>query len=511
MTKKQKSNFIHYALLTLIIIMAVFLRVYQIDSAPAGIYPDEANNGTNAYDAQLSNNYQWFYPDNNGREGLYLNMMAIFFKFFGVSFLTLKLTSIVMGVLTVLGVYFLTKELFLEKRRMALIASYLTAVSFWAIMFSRIGFRAITMLPILTFSTYFLLRGIRKNKKIDYIIGGFIFGLGFHTYIAFRIAPLVFAVLIFFFILSKQNFLKKSWAGLLLFGTFAFVSLMPMLWTFQQHPEYLNSRTGDVSVFAENETPLTETLSKTIILSLAKFNFYGDQNWRHGYPPYPTLEAIVGLTFAIGLFSSIFIFFKLFYLRIFKKMQNRKLAIHAFLLAWFVGFLAPEFMTTEGLPHALRSIGVLPVVYIFSALTFDYILEHTEKYAPKFVKIVSIILIVILLFIGIFNVSKYHLFWARETQQAEAFNKPLTDIALFVQSLPAEQNKYVFFDGPLEQLPVRLLNEQKDNLFLLYKNEVNKINFQNNPIILTSHQDENLVKEITNQAFQKNKQINIHR
>jgi hypothetical protein len=63
----------------------------------------------------------------------------------------------------------------------------------------------------------------------------------------------------------------------------------------------------------------------------------------------------------------------------------------------------------------------------------------------------------------------------------------------------------------LEQLPVRLLNEQKDNLFLLYKNEVNKINFQNNPIILTSHQDENLIKEIINQAFQENKQINIHR
>lgn len=136
------KNKIHLILLTLIIILAAILRIYNIDSAPAGIYPDEANNGTNAYDAQLNNDYQLFYPDNNGREGLYINLIAFSFKFFGVNMLTLKLASILMGILTVLGVYFLSKELFIGKPRLTLIASYLTAVSFWAINFSRIGFRA---------------------------------------------------------------------------------------------------------------------------------------------------------------------------------------------------------------------------------------------------------------------------------------------------------------------------------------------------------------------------------
>lgn len=498
----MNKNKIHIILLTLIIILAAFLRIYHINSAPAGIYPDEANNGTNAYDAQLNNNYQWFYPDNNGREGLYINLIALSFKFFGVSIFTLKLTSILMGILTVLGVYFLCKELFIGKPRLALIASYLTAVSFWAINFSRIGFRAILMLPITTFSAYFLLRGIRENKKIYYIIGGFIFGLGFHTYIAFRIAPPLFLILIVFFIISQKKFICEKWFGLVLFGIFAFISTLPMLITFKQHPEYLNSRTGDVSIFSVTDENIATTLTKTIGLSLGKFNFYGDQNWRHNYPPHPILEPFVGVMFLIGIFTLAFIFFKLLFVRFKNKTQNKRLVTYTFLLAWFVAFLAPEFMTIEGLPHALRSIGTLPVVYIFAAYTLNYIIDYSEKFSSKIHKIVFAITIILLIYVGIFNSLKYHVYWANEVEQARSFDKSLTDIAFYVQKLPAETTKYVFGD-PLKRLPIELLNEKTPNLIFLYEQEVEKIDFTKELIIITTNNEE-LLKLISENAIKKN-------
>ena len=63
----EKNKIIYLTIFILIIILGITLRIYNINNVPSGIYPDEANNGTNAYDAQINNTYKWFYPDNNGR------------------------------------------------------------------------------------------------------------------------------------------------------------------------------------------------------------------------------------------------------------------------------------------------------------------------------------------------------------------------------------------------------------------------------------------------------------
>jgi len=496
----KKNKIIHFTILGLIILLATVVRVYNIDAVPAGIYPDEANNATNAYDAQLNDNYEWFYPDNNGREGLYLNFMAIIFKFFGVSILTLKLPSITMGVLTVIGVYFLCRELFISKPRLALIASYLTAASFWAVNFSRIAFRAIMMLPILTFSFYFIFRGIRTNKWWNFALAGFIFGLGFHTYIAFRIAPALLGVLFILLLLQYGTQLfKQHWKNAIIFILFTILSAFPIFYTFHTHPEFLNSRTSDVSVFANNDNDLIATLTETVTASLLKFNVYGDQNWRHGYPPYPTLEPFVGIMFIGGIFLSTIIFFIYLYRRSFKRIHNRKLITHGLLLAWFFAFLAPEFLTTEGLPHSLRSIGVLPVVYIFAAFFINFIIERAHKYSYKIYFTTSVLMLTLLLLSGFCSIIKYHVYWATEPKQAQAFNKSLTDIAHHIKTLPPKTQKYVIA-GPLQRLPIQLLNETTHNLSFLYTNEINDIDTTKDFFVLLSDKDDSVINNLSNKT-----------
>ncbi len=98
--------------LVAIMALAVFFRLWQINSIPPGLYPDEAMNGNNALEAIHTGDYKVFYPENNGREGLFINIQALSIKIFGNEPWALRLVSALFGILTVLGVFFLARELF---------------------------------------------------------------------------------------------------------------------------------------------------------------------------------------------------------------------------------------------------------------------------------------------------------------------------------------------------------------------------------------------------------------
>jgi 4-amino-4-deoxy-L-arabinose transferase-like glycosyltransferase len=468
---------LHYIIFALIILLGFFVRIYHIDSVPSGIYPDEANNGTNAFDAQQTNIYPWFYPDNNGREGLFINLIAILFKLFGVNIITFKLPAIIMGTLTVIGVYFLSRELFISRPRLALIAAYLTATSYWAVNFSRICFRANMMVPILVFLFYFLFKAIRTRKPLYFAIAGALCGLGFHTYIAYRITPVL--VFIFFVLFAIQqgfsHFIKRYWKGLLLFLISMFLIFAPMGYTYYTHPEYLTSRTGDISVFAVKDASLTQTLTHTIIASLLKYNIAGDNNWRHNFPPYPLLEPYAGLMFLGGIITSIGLFFLFLFRRYRFNVRNRAFVVHGFLLAWFVGFLAPEFLTTEGLPHALRSIGTIPVVFIFAAFFITVLLERSQKHSHLLFVVTSVMTIALLIYSGFFDMIKYHVFWATNVNQAYAFNKNLTDMGRLVHDLPQNEAQIYIVAGHMDLLPVKILTTNRTDTHYIYENDLAQI------------------------------------
>lgn len=483
MTEKNKKIAVYF-LLFLIVAFGFFLRIYHINTAPPGIYPDEAVNGSDALQANDSGNYQWFYPANQGREGLFMNLIAFLFKFFGVSILNLKLPSIIFGTLTILGTYLLTKEMF-KKERVALISAFFVATSFWAINFNRISFRA-NMLPfVLVFGFYFLFRGIRTKKYLDFIIGGFIFGIGMHTYIAWRIAPFILILGIIPFIWSYDNFLKEYWKKFLVFIIFAAIAAFPMFYTFYAHPEYFESRSDSISILSQsvNQGNLVGTFFKSLGLSLIKYNFVGDQNWRHNFPPYPILDYLTGTAFLFGI---IYVFVRIFQLlkeRFSAKIKNPKLAIYFFLVLWFFIMLAPEFMTAESLPHALRSIGTLPVVLIFSALTIEYLLSKLDWNRSAFAKELIILVYVIILASGAFNAIKYHIVWANKVETARAFESNVTDIIDYTSKLPKDQEIFAPL-GNMQRVPVRIFNWYNPNFHDMSPNEILNIAPKTNNFIV---------------------------
>lgn len=488
MLTKKKS----IILLVLILALGFFLRFWNIENTPPGIYPDEAVNGVDAMNALRHGQWQWFYEANNGREGLIMNINAILFNFLGVTILALKLPNIIFGTLTILGIYLLAKEMF-NSRRLGLIAALLVSSAFWSLIFSRMAFRA-NMLPlVLAFSFYFLWKGIRTKKYLPFIWGGLIFGIGLHTYIAFRIAPLILVVVLATFMINRKRFLQEYWKYILVFVFFTSVSAAPMLYTFYQHPEYIQSRTSNVSVFNPevNKGHLVQALAKSIGLSVVKYNLWGDQNWRHNYPPYAILDPITSMAFTFGFVFVVLRFIHLWSLRIYRGERHERLETYTFLLAWFFVMLIPEFMTAEGNPHALRSIGTLPVVFIFSALTFEYFFRKGEQHTPLFRKIVVFISVFMLLFIAIFNSVKYHYFWANQKKVAESYDANIWEVSNRVKAIPDTKEVAIVVEV-MQRIPIQLFNWERPNVHYYYPSEIDQINSTNDnlEIILTDYNEE---------------------
>lgn len=505
---KLNRNYTTWLLIGAIVICAFFLRAYKIENIPAGIYPDEAVNGTDALLANETGKYKLFYTSNYGREGLFINLQAITIKLLGNTVLGLKLWSIIFGTLTVLGVFLLAKELF-RSTRAGLIASFFTAFSYWAINFSRIGFRA-NMVPfILVFTFYFLMKGLRTKRYSDFILSGLIFGLGIHTYIAFRVSPLVMILLLATLIISYENFLKSYWRQIIVFIVAMTITAAPMLLDFFYfHPEHYASRTGGISVLNPevNKGNLIGVLIQTFGLSLAKYNFWGDQNWRHNYPPYPILNPVVGISFLMGLLYCIYKFFRLLWLRFFHKVREEKLVTYSLILSWFFVLLIPEFLAYEGNPHALRAIGTIPVVFIIATIPVLWLFGKIPHFGFGLRTAVISFIAAAFVFVGLFDSIKYLVFFANNPQQHGAFDARFKNIANYLISLPPDLKKYVIAnaggkemeDGlPVTAHPIKYLTHGKvENLSFLKKSDSSAVQTSRPAVFILMSYDQAIINDI---------------
>jgi 4-amino-4-deoxy-L-arabinose transferase-like glycosyltransferase len=173
-----------------IVILGFLLRVIFLETIPNGFFPDEASNAYDAYSIihTLSDQYGEFLPAyfksaNDYREGLYMYLMVPFIKVFGLNVFGARMTSAVIGTLTVLVLYYLTKEIF--SRHVALFSALLLAISPWHIHFSRITFRAILFPLLFCVTLLIFLRSLETPKLIP--ISGILFAISIYTFYSARV------------------------------------------------------------------------------------------------------------------------------------------------------------------------------------------------------------------------------------------------------------------------------------------------------------------------------------
>ena len=133
-----------------ILLVAAALRLPALTATPPGLHYDEAANGVLAGDIGLRGERPVFIASYTGKEVLFFYLAAAVMRVAGESVFALRLTAAYVGLLTVAAAYWLGRML-LADRRLAVLAAGLLAVTFWHVLFSRLGFRAISqpLMPLL--------------------------------------------------------------------------------------------------------------------------------------------------------------------------------------------------------------------------------------------------------------------------------------------------------------------------------------------------------------------------
>ncbi|HEY4477178.1 MAG TPA: glycosyltransferase family 39 protein [Candidatus Paceibacterota bacterium] len=437
-----------YRLFILIFILgvAVFFRFFNLETIPPGLFPDEAMNGNNAYEALHTGNFKVFYRENNGREGLFINMQALSMAVFGNTAYALRFVSALFGVLTVLALYFFARG-YTGNERLAFIASFLVATSFWHVNFSRIGFRAITAPFYLTAGLAFLYYAWNRRDDATHtkailssVAGGILFGLGFHSYIAYRIAPLILIPpLLLFLKNAREDRSRCVLCFLALFLFFALIATVPIVLYFAQNPQDFLGRTSQISIFASGH-PFTQFASNTA-KTIGMFFFAGDFNPRHNLAGSPELWWPVSILFIIGIFESL----------------RRRYALPFF---WFLIMMLPVALSSEGVPHALRAIILIPPTFFFAAVGLEYIwagatswLQKSETEFPDIANLIRriekeffILIFALLGAIAVYTFNSYFQIWAVKDTTARAFEEHLYRYGVFLDKLPDDVPKYIVTD-----------------------------------------------------------------
>jgi 4-amino-4-deoxy-L-arabinose transferase-like glycosyltransferase len=355
-----RTNWVTVLMLAIFALAFVF-RVYRIDSVPIDPESDHVEASKDVWDI-LQGQYRIFFPRNTGREATQFYLTAALSHVFGYGFTTLKLTMALVGVLNIIPMYFLGKEL-LDKR-LGLLAAFFTAISYWHVIISRMGLR-IVLAPLWTSATlYFLLRAFRTRRRNDYLFAGLSLGLGLFGYMAFRIVPLLVVVLTLLKVVLDRgpgfdprrfvvNFALLVMTSVLVF--------LPMLRYMYDEPRAFwyraLTRTTNLEVAVQRSS--SEIFVDNVKRALLMFNWMGDDAWPESVPLRPALDYISGGLFILGVAFVL-------YLLIVKRRPIALYLLAAVFVLLLPSTLAIAFPIEN--PSNIRGSAVIPVVLLLVSL-----------------------------------------------------------------------------------------------------------------------------------------------
>ena len=377
-------------LLLIAVTVAAFFRTYRLDQVPPGLWRDEAANGVDALGV-LQGHHPIFFEANNGREPLFIYLVAISVRWLGRNPLAVRLVSALTGTMTILPTYFMTKELVRyagrRVRHTALLTTLWLALSYWHIALSRLGFRGILLPLLASLSFFFLWRGFNERFEIGsdrsslhvrsflyFAASGILLGLSFYTYVPSRLLPLV--LLAFLAPLASQRHVwhadgyssgkvtSVAFSLPLAFGVLVLCSAVvfaPLGLYFLDHPQMFWQRSADLlsqSALGGEAFPLS--LATNLARQASMFGIQSDPNILFNPAARPAFELFTLVFFVAGILIT---------LRHWRKVP------FLFALLWLCIMLLPAALSAQDLPHSLRAIGTLPIVYLFPAIGLDWVWE----------------------------------------------------------------------------------------------------------------------------------------
>lgn len=241
-----------------IILIAAFLRFWQLDSNPPSLTWDEAAWGYNAYSLGIDGkdefgrflplDYLESFGDFKPPVYAYLDIIPI--KLFGLNEFATRFPSAFFGILTVFLTYWLTKRIFWNSKNAnlyALVSALILAVSPWHIMLSRAAFEANVATFFIVLGVWSFLKAVQE-KKWFLLLSAFAFASSIYTFNSARVVSPLLALTLAFVFKGSLLQIKREVLAAFIFGVLLILPTAKFLLS-----EQASLRFREVNIFSDIE------------------------------------------------------------------------------------------------------------------------------------------------------------------------------------------------------------------------------------------------------------------
>jgi 4-amino-4-deoxy-L-arabinose transferase-like glycosyltransferase/streptogramin lyase len=337
--------------LVVLLLVAFAIRFYRLGELPFGLWFDEADNGLWARMMNQDPRFQPVYVGGANLPWHFLVLLATSFRLLGEGVVALRLVSAVFGVLTVWATYLLVRDLF--SIPMGFVAAIIMMVSHWNVNHSRIAMYGIFTPLFILAVAYFLNKGVRSQRRLDFALAGASLGLGLCFYVSYILFVGVVGVLFLHLIIAKRGFLRQYISHLIIFALAAFLAVAPVALFAARQPQVFFARTKTTSIFKDKTTEQAlKALKETAVKHFLMFNYRGDGNGRHNLPGEPMLDYVTSVFFVLGIGYSLY------------RLRDPR---YAFLIVGLLVMLSGGIFSLDfEAPQSLRAIGTLPISHLLA-------------------------------------------------------------------------------------------------------------------------------------------------
>jgi hypothetical protein len=451
-------RFTTYRLIGLVILLvAVGLRLWQIDRLPPGFHFDESFEGLEAWRILTDPTYRpIFLTGNFGVPPLnaYANalMFALFQRLGGEAGPTaMRVTAALFGILGVLAVYALAHELGqLPQRRLQLspafplLAAATLALMRWHLHFSRMGIEPVIVPFIWAGSTWLLLHGWRTGHWRSFVASGVVLAAGMYTYQGAWVIPWLVLAITFDRLVEDKGARRllhapaalwwlRPFYGLWLTGLVALLLCLPLGWFFWQNPDLLLLRPSQIVNLVDGATDANHSVWQALEATAKMFGPLGapgDLDPRRNLPGAPALNLWLALPFYWGLGLSFWWI---------RHWASR------FMLVGLVGLLLPGVFS-EYAPHFHRILGAAAPAALLCALGLDWLWQTTwlsNGWAPGWRMGGRWLAVCLLVLGGITSARDYFVRWAALPDLFYAFDVGIWQLGNQMATLPTDTPLYL--------------------------------------------------------------------
>ena len=389
------------------------LLFYRLPAVPEEMISDHAEKLLDVKDV-LEGQYRIFFERNTGREAMQFYLSAVLAAAgLGLTFMTLKAGTALVSVFAIPAIYAFTRVWF--GAPMALAAAFLLAVSRWHLTVARAGLR-FTFLPVLAALTgLFLLRALRYRRRNDFLLLGFVLGVGMHTYTPFRIIPLAVVACLGIELMLDITRRPDGWErarrtviNAVLAAVVALLVFLPLGRFALERPDIFWYRGVTRVSSAERPLPghpLVIFLDNVKNASLM-FNYRGDRIWNSNVPHDRVFDYVTGACFFLG---AVYVLYRL--------LAYRERVYGYLLVLLFVALLPSTLSLAFPLenPSTTRSGMTLPIAVLIAALPVGVLVRATRRLLPPVAAAFALTLALVPLGVhaGQLNFQRYFVDFAR--------------------------------------------------------------------------------------------------